>query len=358
MNLRILLGSYLKIGLAWSINEKEWWLGASGGAVTALLRYLLESGFVDAVLVPRIRVVRGYVYDVVKKPSELINYSGSIYAPTVLGDAIRRVLDEGLGVAVVATPCRIRALRRASESSPRFRECFKVLLGLYCNNVPATYALRYAVRALTDIDPDSVVDARFRGFGWPGVTRIRTRDGKTISIPFQRFWDSGFGQYFYEEHCFLCADQTAEYSDISFADPWTYQRGIGIGKTLVVVRTETGLRVFDEARRLGYIGFEELPSPLYAIQYTTALKKTIRVTKRRGVSVSGYILPPSLTSIAYEIDYRLGGLLSRREKLWPLLALYARIKHYLYKPFYTLDYLAKTSWVRILEMIRSAWMDK
>lgn len=50
---------------------------------------------------------------------------------------------------------------------------------------------------------------------------------------------------------FLCSDQTAEDSDISFADPWTYQRGIGIGMTLVVIRSETGLRIFGEARGLG-----------------------------------------------------------------------------------------------------------
>ena len=112
------------------------------------------------------------------------------------------------------------------------------------------------------------------------------------------------------------------------------------------------------SKRLGYIFFEELPSPLYTIQFTTILKKTVRVTKKRSRSISEYALPPGFTSISYEVDYRIGNLLSRRERLWALLELYAKAKNYLYKPFYTLDYLAKTSWIRVLEKIRNAWIEK
>lgn len=210
---------------------------------------------------------------------------------------------------------------------------------------------------LTRAKPDDVVDVRFRGHGWPGIVKIRTKDSGTIRIPHHRFYHSGFGQYFYDKACFVCNDQMGEHADISFADPWTYQRGIGIGKTLVVIRTNIGLTIVERAVRRGYIKFEELKSPLYAVQYSTMLKKAVRVTSRKSASTSTYVLPPSFTTIAHEIDYKLGRLLSRREKLWPLLALYAKARHFLFLPFYTLDYWVKTSWVRVLESIRRVWIE-
>jgi formate dehydrogenase (coenzyme F420) beta subunit len=59
--------------------------GECGGAVTALLKYALESGMVDAVLT----VKKGYdIYDatpvLIKDPAELADCAGSLHCGTVL----------------------------------------------------------------------------------------------------------------------------------------------------------------------------------------------------------------------------------------------------------------------------------
>lgn len=52
--------------------------------------------------------------------------------------------------------------------------------------------------------------------------------------------------------------------------------------------------------------------PLYAIQHATIFMKAVRVIWRNGVDTMKYVLPHSLTSVAYEIDYRFGKLLYDR----------------------------------------------
>ncbi|MEM1510426.1 MAG: 4Fe-4S binding protein, partial [Thermofilaceae archaeon] len=45
-----LIGKYVKVGLAWSTDERVRFKSASGGAATSILKYLLEERIVDAVL--------------------------------------------------------------------------------------------------------------------------------------------------------------------------------------------------------------------------------------------------------------------------------------------------------------------
>ncbi|MEM1925290.1 MAG: Coenzyme F420 hydrogenase/dehydrogenase, beta subunit C-terminal domain, partial [Pyrobaculum sp.] len=121
------------------------------------------------------------------------------------------------------------------------------------------------------------------------------------------FYGSELGQYFYGKSCLLCSTHTAELADISLADPWTYQRDIGAGKTLVVIRTKLGLEILRGAVESGYLKFEEIPA-LYAVQYTTLLKKAVKVSARRGV-VYPYVIPPSIATVLHEIDYLVGSSL-------------------------------------------------
>lgn len=352
-----LIGNYLKVGLAWSTDTNTRYNSASGGAVTSLLKYLLEEGFVDAVLIPRVLVKHGRVfgrYEIVSNPKKIIEYAGSIYAPTYISEALKTVIREKLHVALVGLPCQIRALRRASRILPTLRENIRTIFGLYCYNLPSSKALGYAIKTLLKVDPEKVYSVSFRGFGWPGYTTIITATNKMLRIPSSVFYGSGFGQYFYAESCFLCSDHAAELADISFADPWTYQRNIGIGKTLTVVRTEAGFKILEGAIKSGYLIFEEIPA-LYAVQYTTLFKKAMKATIEKSTSYT-YTLPPSIMSILHEIDYWLGSMLARDERLWFLLRIYVRVRPYLFKPFITLDYLLKSGFTRVLTKFSKTWV--
>lgn len=351
-----IIGSFTRVGLAWSRDEHIRFASASGGAVTSILMYLLDYGLVDAVLVPRLRVRKGCaygVYEAVFNSKDLPSFSGSVYAPVFFGNSLRSVLNRRLRVAIVAVPCIARALRGLKSGSAVAASSIRYIFGLYCNNTPRLCASRFGIKHVFNVDPDDVVDVRFRGSGWPGFASIKTKSGQVFRALSPEFWDSGFGQYFYDRKCLCCSDQTAEDADVSFADPWTYTRGVGAGKTLVVVRTREGLEAIEGARKAGYIEFEELPSHIYAIQYTTLLKKVSKVTCKKYRQ--SYALPPSISTIIHELDYIVGSRLAKREELWPLLRLYIKLKYTLFRPLIALDYLLDLSFPRLLKKVSKAW---
>ncbi|MEM4488869.1 MAG: Coenzyme F420 hydrogenase/dehydrogenase, beta subunit C-terminal domain [Desulfurococcaceae archaeon] len=352
-----LIGKYVKVGLAWSTDERVRFNSASGGAATSILKYLLEERMVDAVLVPRIWVKRGMVfgrYEVVYDPKEVINYAGSIYAPVDITKALKEAFKKGLHIALVGLPCQIRGLRKSFQYLPRLKDNIKLVLGLYCNNTPSSKAAGYAVKTLLKVNPEKVSRLTFRGHGWPGYAVIATDDGRTLKVSFPVFWGSGLGQYFYGRSCLVCPDHAAELADISLADPWTYQRGIGTGKTLAVIRTKLGLEVLVRAVESGYLRFEEIPG-FYAVQYTTLLKETVKVIGGRSFRYP-YVIPPSITTVLHEIDYLVGGVLARDERLWSLLRLYTKARHYIFKPLVALDYFLKLGFSRVLAKISKAWI--
>ncbi|MEM1829603.1 MAG: Coenzyme F420 hydrogenase/dehydrogenase, beta subunit C-terminal domain [Thermofilaceae archaeon] len=352
-----LVGKYLKVGLAWSTDETIRFNSASGGAATSIFKYLLEERVVDAVLCPRIRVKRGAVfgrYGVVCNPGEIVKYAGSIYAPVDITGALREALRKRLHVALVGLPCQIRALRKSFRYLPHLRESVKIILGLYCYNVPSSKAAKYAIRTMLKVNPERISRLAFRGYGWPGYTTVVTIDGITFKVPSSTFYGSGLGQYFYGRSCLLCPDHTAELADISLADPWTYQRGIGAGKTLVVIRTKLGLEILRGAVESGYLKFEEIPA-LYAVQYTTLLKKAVKVSAGRGV-VYPYVIPPSIATVLHEIDYLVGSSLAGDERLWGLLRFYVKTRHFLFKPLITLDYLLNLGFSRVVSKVSKAWI--
>jgi coenzyme F420 hydrogenase subunit beta len=352
---RFFLGDYLRVYMAWAQSARIRHHSASGGVATALLKYLLEKNYVDAVIVPSPRFKRCLTYGVwtvVRKPGVLDTYSSSLYAPVY---GLSKILDYALTkfrrIAITAVPCYARAIRRVLESQGRSGDVF--IVGLYCNNTPSMWATRYALKYF-DINVEGVESIRFRGCGWPGYTIIETKKN-TICVPSPVFWDSGFGQYFYNVGCYLCADQTNTSADLSLADPWTLPhepiKRLG-GATLVVVRSERGLNVFREAVEAGYISAIEV-DPVYAIQDATLLKLSRRAL-RKGIDMDRYILPQGFTTIAYELTYLVGHFLASRERLWPLLRVYHKtLRSLILKIASMLDYRLQTTWSRINTLVKN-----
>jgi len=347
-----LLGEYLKVYIAYSRNREIRLYSASGGVATALLKYLLEGGHVEVAVVPKLNFRGGLAYGVwtiVRDPDEVNKYSGSLYTTTFrFSKVVNYALSRFRRTAVTTLPCYTKAIKRFLQLQGNEGDVF--IIGLYCNNTPSVWAARYALRYF-NIREEDVEWVKFRGYGWPGYTTIKAKGG-VIRIPCPTFWDSGFGQYFYGLGCHLCSDQTNSSADVSLADPWTLPhepiKRLG-GATLVVVRTRRGLEVFEGAVKAGYIEAIEV-DPVYAVQDATLLKLSRRVLRRRS---NEYALPPSFTTIAYEMLYRAGRPLASREGLWPLLRLYHRVvRPPALKAASALDYRLQTTWAKVNTYIK------
>ena len=239
-----------------------------GGAVTALLASLLEGGFIDGAIVmgvgslpwqptPMVATVR----------KELIECAGTKYAMGPLFLGLRDAVDLHYcsRVAVVGTPCQIIASRRMQLSqltNRRLGGTITLRLGLFC-----AHAFEYE---------------KF----YRGVIQNQLRTPLTEVVKF----DSKRGRFIiYRRHkprrelaleavrryvcspCKVCMDFAAELADISVGS-----EGSPLGRSTVLIRTQTGSEAFGIAQRfreLDVIELEKVKPGIEAIRKASKEKK-------------------------------------------------------------------------------------
>ncbi|MBA7502470.1 hypothetical protein ES706_01058 [subsurface metagenome] len=239
-----------------------------GGAVTALLASLIEGGFIDGAIVmgvgplpwqptPRVAMAR----------NELIECAGTKYAMGPLFLGLRDAVDLHYcsRVAVVGTPCQITASRRMQLSeltNRRLGGTIVLHLGLFCE-----HAFEY--------------EKFFRGIiqtqlrtPLPEVVKFDIKRGRFIIYrrhkPRRELALEAVQRYVCQS-CKVCMDFAAELADISVGSD-----GSPIGRSTVLIRTQTGSEAFDITRRfreLDVLELEKVKPGIEAIRKTSKEKK-------------------------------------------------------------------------------------
>lgn len=323
-----LLGRFAKVYVGFACDLNVRFNASSAGIVTSLLLYLLKKGYVNGAIVTIIDDQNPLCAKTILATSEeeILKAMGAKYAPVTMDKALNLLMRKGGRYAFVGLPCHIEALRRAQRRFDKLKSLIIFTIGLYCNNVPGAHATKY-VLWLNKIPTETVMEIKYRGCGWPGEMFIKLKDNANIRIPFTKYWNSGFGQFFCKKRCIVCSDHTAELSDISVADPWTIPSVLNserIGQSIVVARTPQGCKILKEAHCANFISLKESQVKT-AIQLATLLKKRNKSSQSvkmllglRKIPIYKYTLPLNLGTAMWLFEYRLYSFLANREKLWPL----------------------------------------
>jgi coenzyme F420 hydrogenase subunit beta len=141
----------------------------------------------------------------------------------------------------------------AQAISPEFDNKASFAIGFFCAGTPSTRGTLDLLREHR-IDPDEISELRYRGMGWPGMAAVwRKNDNDPFfQVSYKDSW--GFVQKYRPFRCYLCPDLTAEFADISVGDPWYREvRENEPGQSLILIRTEKGREIFQEAIESGYV---------------------------------------------------------------------------------------------------------
>lgn len=254
-----LLGSYVEAWEAWSTDSEIRHTASSGGALTALHTWLLESGRavrVTGAAADRTEPRRTVPVTIMGREQALAA-AGSRYAP-VAALANPDVLAPGS--AVTAKPCEIAALRAAGGAVTG--DANPLLLSFFCAGTPSQRATDTLLDSL-GIPVDAPVDALwYRGRGWPGNFTARSGD-RVAEADYESSWGSTLGPTT-QWRCKVCADGVGESADIVAADSWaTDARGYPIfdedeGVSALIARTARGHAVILDAIDAGVIGVRPL----------------------------------------------------------------------------------------------------
>jgi coenzyme F420 hydrogenase subunit beta len=248
-------GGLLEIWEGFAADPKVRYEGSSGGLCTAIAIFCLEQGLAGGVL----HVGRDSkqpwknmtVWSTVRE--NLIDCAGSRYSPASPCEGLIRSEEADYNSVFIGKPCDIVGLRLAQKIKPRLAKKISLAIGFFCAGTPSTKGTLDLLN-IHGIVPIDLISFRYRGQGWPGMAKARfINDCKPQKeISYQDSW--GFVQRYRPFRCYLCPDLTAESADISVGDPW--YRGTASndpGRSLILIRSETGREIFRKAIEKGYV---------------------------------------------------------------------------------------------------------
>lgn len=292
-------GPYLRIVLSHAADPDVRHKASTGGVLSALAAYLLDSGRVEFILhVAAGANPMGGERHVSIDRAGVMQAAGSRYGPAAPLLDIGNVLDRGRSFAFIGKPCDIAALRNLARHDPRVDELCRYMLTLVCGGYMEAKAMRRFL-AGEGIKEQDVTSFRYRGHGCPGLTRIETKDGRVIEKNYLDMWgedDTAWGLPF---RCKVCPDGIGEAADIAASDTWpggapTWEgQEEDKGTNAVLARSAAGLELLEAAVRDGALvdGGEIGPRVMDDYQPHQVKKKLSVWSRYAGLKAAGRLVP-------------------------------------------------------------------
>ncbi|MEW6444027.1 MAG: Coenzyme F420 hydrogenase/dehydrogenase, beta subunit C-terminal domain [bacterium] len=260
------LGTYREILGARAGTKMQAGSFQGGGTVSALVTLALKRKRIDAAILTGCSGIEP-VPRIATRPKEISACGSSkfISAPTLA--AMNQAVREGRRrLAVVGTPCQMTAVAQM-RLNPLAREDFvdpvALTVGLFCN-----WSLDH--RGLTAFLKKRVDLGSIRSMDIPpppaNLLVLHMKEGK-VEIPLDEV------RPLIPETCSICPDMTAEWADVSVG---MYEGRPGWNT--LVVRTDRGAALVEEAQAKGFLETEPMPDA-----YTEGLKRAVLQKKQRAV---------------------------------------------------------------------------
>ncbi len=293
-------GTSLRVVRSFAADPEVRFKAATGGALSALAAYLLESGRVEFIL----HVTASKTYPTCGErhlsfdSAGVMEGSGSRYGPTAPLVDFREVLDRDRPFAFVGKPCDVAAVRNYGRHDARVEALCNIMMVPVCGGFMEPPGMR---RFLADLGvaEEDLTGFRYRGYGCPGATRVETRDGRVIEKNYLDLWGEDDSAWSLPLRCKVCPDGIGEAADIAAADTWpggapTWEGQAGDkGTNGVIARTRVGLELLEAAARDGALVIErDITLRDMDLYQPHQVKKKLAVWARyAGLKAVGQLVP-------------------------------------------------------------------
>lgn len=244
---------------------------ASGGVVTQLFGYLIETGRIKGAIVvveDPDNPARGKGL-IARNRADLLLSQQSRYTTSPHLHILNEIQDDDGPFGLVALPCQIHSLRKRQAVDPRWAKRIPIVIGLLCHYSLPMSSIQ-EVAALMAPAGTHVVHISYRKRdrrGWPFNTlELTFSDGSVWRSPYgpaQTF--NVISRVSKLGRCLQCLDAAAEFSDISICDPWIrdecgrWKYDDPAGYSGVLVRTGTGAQIIGDAAAQGALVAKRIP---------------------------------------------------------------------------------------------------
>jgi coenzyme F420 hydrogenase subunit beta len=279
------IGHYRNIYAAQAADETIRGLTKSAGVGQAMVLYLLENGVVDAVIVSKRIGLFDSVADIITNRQSLIESETfvpfSSHSPDEINEKhstytsvipfVRMMgAQKNMKLAVLGTPCQIRAIRKMKLLNLYPAENIVFTAGQFCmqSHTFSDLKEKLFVRKY-QIDPGDIRDLYFKEDFW-----LELKSGEILKIPSEDFEDIA------RSSCVACDHFANDFADISIGGA-----GAPDGYDTTLVRTDIGERIIQDAVKQGYLHHLKLnqreQAKTESIIENIAEKKKIRAEKAK-----------------------------------------------------------------------------
>ena len=271
---------------------------SSGGVLSALLLYLLDTKAVDYVVqnsASETRPIENATVESVNR-DDIYRAAGSRYAPSSPLNKLDERLSRPERFAFVGKPCDVAGLRAFARHDPRVAEKIPLMLSFFCAGVPSLRGTR-DILAKLDVREEDLERFQFRGDGWPGYATAWTGNGREVRMSYADSWGSVLSKHL-QFRCKICPDGSGGFADVACADAW-YSDKAGYplfeekdGRSLIVSRTAKGEALVTAAIAAGYISAAQIDSvEIEKMQPSQVRRKQLILSRLSAMALAGRARP-------------------------------------------------------------------
>ncbi|MDG5814700.1 Coenzyme F420 hydrogenase/dehydrogenase, beta subunit C-terminal domain [Chitinispirillales bacterium ANBcel5] len=240
--------------------------GASGGALSYLLKAMLSNEMIDGIITvePHNDPRKLFKYTVINSVEGIERCAKSAYYPVELSEVLSVVKKEEKRYVLVGLPCVIKAVELARIQDPTLRKTIVYTLGLVCGQSKTQKYTEYLITQFgVPVESVTKVTYRKKVADRPSsdyAFEIETNDGTTL----RKLWSEGVNtvwcnDFFKQKSCYFCDDVFAECADASFMDAWLPPYSTDYrGHSLVIGRNSEITQLFTQSWGFEPIGVNEI----------------------------------------------------------------------------------------------------
>lgn len=221
-----------------------------GGMATTFLKYLFDKNEIDgAIVVKRKKDSWDTIPVIVTGFEEVLDASGTKYAVSPNFVAFDKAREAGCKkLAFVGTPCQVQAARKYQAYSNLFEDIWgsiEYVIGIFCME---SFAYDNVLKISEEMCNTPITDVTKMDIN-KGKFYVYKQDGDPVEIPIKEVTSLA------RNACHYCVDLTNELADISCGSI-----GSGAGWSTVIVRSEKGEKLYNEALKEGYFEVRDVPA--------------------------------------------------------------------------------------------------
>ena len=255
----------------------------SGGVINRLVYYLISTGNVEAAVMAvhdSMSPIETSCHVITKENLEVLNNRpreyASRYVTVPILENIQQYLEMYKSIAVVGTPCQIKALSKLN-----YKDKILLKIGITCSGGMSYLATDEYKRKMKHRNGQMF----YRGLGWPGKNSLY-EGSMEVSYDhqgsyFERMFSS---QIFKNKGCRLCLDHFAEDADISFCDFWNSEemKTEHKGNSCVLVRNAFAKSIFENMIESGIVEIKRVLAQEEVIKSQLTVLKVKKGTVKKS----------------------------------------------------------------------------